>query len=74
MAYTPYSGIFTGGFLTFMVVFFGIITLLTLIWFFLYVEMSERKDWKTGVLISVINVLLIAFEIQMILLKTNVIF
>ena len=74
MAYTPYKGIFTGGFLTFMVVFFGIIVIATLIWFFLYVEMSERKDWKTGVLISVINVLLIAFEIQLILLKTNVIF
>jgi hypothetical protein len=73
MAFTPYNGIFTGGFLTFMVVFFGIITLATLIWFFLYVEMSERKQWKTGVLISVINVLLIAFEIQLILLKVNVI-
>jgi hypothetical protein len=74
MAFTPYNGIFTGGFLTFMVIFFGIIALFTLIWFFLYVEMSERKDWKTGVLISVINVLLIAFEIQLILLKTNIIF
>ncbi len=74
MVYTPYNGIFTSGFLTFMVVFFGIISLATLIWFFLYVEMSERKDWKTGVLISVVNVLLIAFEIQLILLKVNVIF
>jgi len=74
MAFTPYNGIFTGGFLTFMVIFFGIISLLSLIWFFLYVEMSERKQWKTGVLISVINVLLIAFEIQLILLKVNVIF
>lgn len=74
MAYTSYNGIFTGGLLTFMVVFFGILAFAAILWFLFYVEMSQRKNWKTIVMILVLNSLLVAFEIQMILLKVNVIF
>ena len=74
MAFVEYNGIFTGGLLTFMVVFFGILSFAAILWFILYVEMSQRKNWKTVVLILLLNSLLLAFEIQMILLKANVIF
>ena len=74
MAYTAYNGLLTGGWLTFMVVVFSILTVASIIWFILYVEMSQRKNWKMVVLIVFICALITAFEIQLILLKINVIF
>ncbi|MCE7739176.1 MAG: hypothetical protein KAU62_11355 [Candidatus Heimdallarchaeota archaeon] len=74
MAYTAYNGLLTGGWLTFMVVVFSILTVASIIWFILYVEMSQRKNWKMVVLIVFICALITAFEIQLILLKTNVVF
>lgn len=74
MAYTAYNGLLTGGWLTFMVVVFSILTVASILWFILYVEMSQRKNWKMVVLIVFICALITAFEIQLILLKTNVVF
>ncbi|MCE7749057.1 MAG: hypothetical protein GPJ51_11705 [Candidatus Heimdallarchaeota archaeon] len=74
MAYIAYNGLLTGGWLTFMVVVFSILTVASIIWFILYVEMSQRKNWKMVVLIVFICALITAFEIQLILLKINVIF
>ena len=74
MAYTAYNGLLTGGWLTFMVVVFSILTVASILWFILYVEMSQRKNWKMVVLIIFICALITAFEIQLILLKINVIF
>lgn len=74
MAYTAYNGLLTGGWLTFMVVVFSILTVASIIWFILYVEMSQRKNWKMVVLIIFICAVITAFEIQLILLKINVIF
>jgi len=74
MAYTPYSGIFTGGFLTFMVIFFAILSVISIFWFLLYIEMSQRKNWKLSSLLLIIASLLTAFEIQLILLTAGVIF
>ncbi len=74
MAYTAYNGLLTGGWLTFMVVIFSILTVISILWFILYVEMSQRKSWKMVVLIVFICAVITAFEIQLILLKMNVIF
>ena len=74
MAYTAYNGLLTGGWLTFMLVVFSILTVASILWFILYVEMSQRKNWKMVVLIIFICALITAFEIQLILLKINVIF
>ncbi|MCG3258139.1 MAG: hypothetical protein H7644_00170 [Candidatus Heimdallarchaeota archaeon] len=74
MAYTAYNGLLTGGWLTFMVVIFSILTVISILWFILYVEMSQRKNWKMVVLIVFICAVITAFEIQLILLKMNVIF
>ncbi|MHA1217947.1 MAG: hypothetical protein ACTSSN_05300 [Candidatus Heimdallarchaeaceae archaeon] len=74
MAYTAYNGLLTGGWLTFMVVVFSILTVASIIWFIMYVEMSQRKNWKMVVLIVFICAVITAFEIQLILLKMNVIF
>ncbi len=74
MAYTAYNGLLTGGWLTFMVVVFSILTIASIIWFILYVEMSQRKNWKMITLLIIICALITAFEIQLILLKINVIF
>jgi len=74
MAYTAYNGLLTGGWLTFMVVVFSILTVASILWFILYVEMSQRKNWKMVVLIVFICAVITAFEIQLILLKMNVIF
>ena len=74
MVFTAYDGILTGGLLTFLLVLFAILAVAALIWFVLYIEMSQRKNWKLSIIILVINSLLIAFEIQLILLKVNVVF
>ena len=74
MAYTAYNGLLTGGWLTFMLVVFSILTVARILWFILYVEMSQRKNWKMVVLIVFICALITAFEIQLILLKIDVIF
>ncbi len=74
MVYTAYNGLLTGGWLTFMVVVFSILTVASILWFILYVEMSQRKNWKMVVLIVFICAVITAFEIQLILLKMNVIF
>ena len=74
MVYTAYNGLLTGGWLTFMVVVFSILTIASILWFILYVEMSQRKNWKMVVLIVFICAVITAFEIQLILLKMNVIF
>ncbi len=74
MVFTAYDGILTGGLLTFLLVLFAILSVIALIWFVLYIEMSQRKNWKLSVTILVTNSLIIAFEIQLILLKVNVVF
>lgn len=74
MAYAAYKGMLFGGWLTFVLVLFIILAIAALIWFVLYVEMSQRKNWKMVTIIIVINSLLVAFAIQLILLKANVIF
>lgn len=74
MVFTAYDGILTGGLLTFLLILFAILSIAAFIWFVLYIEMSQRKNWKLSITILVINSLLIAFEIQLILLKANVVF
>lgn len=74
MVFTAYDGILTGGLLTFLLVLFAILSVAALIWFILYIEMSQRKNWKLSIIILVVNSLIIAFEIQLILLKVNVVF
>ncbi|MCK5410060.1 MAG: hypothetical protein KAJ30_07330 [Candidatus Heimdallarchaeota archaeon] len=73
MVYTIYNGVLTGGFLTFLLVLFSILTMASIIWFILYIEMSQRRNWKLTALIVVITSLITAFEIQLILLQIGVI-
>ncbi|MCK5304439.1 MAG: hypothetical protein KAJ72_04255 [Candidatus Heimdallarchaeota archaeon] len=73
MVYTIYNGVITGGFLTFLLVLFSILTIVSIIWFILYIEMSQRRNWKLTALIVVITSLITAFEIQLILLQIGVI-
>ncbi len=74
MAVTGYDGIFTGGLLTFMLVIFTILTIASIIWLILYVEMSQNKTWKMTLSISIITAIVTAMEIQLILIKSNIIF
>jgi len=46
MAYEAYNGLLTGGWLTFVLVLFAILSVAAILWFILYVEMSQRKNWK----------------------------
>ncbi|MCK4897078.1 MAG: hypothetical protein KAS47_09720 [Candidatus Heimdallarchaeota archaeon] len=73
MVYTIYNGVLTGGWLTFFLVLFSILTVASIIWFILYIEMSQRRNWKLTTLIVVITSLITAFEIQLILLQIGVI-
>ncbi len=73
MVYTIYNGLITGGWLTFFLVLFSILTVASIIWFILYMEMSQRKTWKLTTLIVVITSLITAFEIQLILLQIGII-
>ena len=74
MAVISYAGIFAGGWLTFMLVVFSILTLASIIWLILYVEMSKNKTWKLTLFIALITAIVTAMEIQLILIKSNVIF
>lgn len=74
MAVISYAGIFAGGWLTFMLVVFTILTLASIIWLILYVEMSKNKTWKLTLFIAIITAIVTAMEIQLILIKSNVIF
>lgn len=73
MVYTIYNGVLTGGWLTFCLVLFSILTVASIIWLLLYIEMSQRRDWKLTTLIVVITSLVTAFEVQLILLVLGVI-
>ena len=73
MVYTIYNGVLTGGWLTFFLVLFSILTVASIIWFILYIEMSQRRSWKLTTLILVITSLVTAFEIQLILLQIGII-
>lgn len=73
MVYTIYNGVLTGGLLTFFLVLFSILTVASIIWFILYIEMSQRRNWKLTTLIVVITSLVTAFEIQLILLQIGII-
>jgi len=73
MVYTMYNGLLTGGWLIFFLVLFSILTVASIIWFILYIEMSQRRTWKLTLLIVVITSLVTAFEIQLILLQIGVI-
>ncbi len=73
MVYTIYNGVLTGGWLTFCLVLFSILTVASIIWLLLYIEMSQRRTWKLTTLIVVITSLVTAFEIQLILLVLGVI-
>ena len=72
MVYTAYNGVLHGGWLTFCLVIFSILTIAAIIWFLLYIEMSQRKSWKMTSIIVVICSLVTAFEIQLILLQVGV--
>ncbi|MCK4844835.1 MAG: hypothetical protein KAS95_04110 [Candidatus Heimdallarchaeota archaeon] len=74
MAVISYAGIFAGGWLTFMLVVFTILTIASIIWLILYVEMSKNKTWKLTLFIAIITAVVTAMEIQLILIKSNVIF
>jgi len=73
MVYTIYNGVLTGGWLTFFLVLFSILTVASIIWLLLYIEMSQRRNWKLTTLIVVITSLVTAFEVQLILLVLGVI-
>jgi hypothetical protein len=73
MVYTIYNGVLTGGWLTFFLVLFSILTVASIIWLLLYIEMSQRRTWKLTTLIVVITSLVTAFEVQLILLVLGVI-
>jgi formate-dependent nitrite reductase membrane component NrfD len=73
MVYTIYNGVLTGGWLTFFLVLFSILTVALIIWLLLYIEMSQRQNWKLTTLIVVITSLVTAFEVQLILLVLGVI-
>ena len=53
MAFTEYSGIITGGLLTFLLVLFIILAIASIIWFLLYIEMSQQRNWKMSTIIVV---------------------
>ena len=74
MAVTGYDGIFAGGWLTFMLVIFTILTIASVVWLILYVEMSKNKTWKMTLSVALITAIVTAMEIQLILIKSNVIF
>ena len=74
MVYVANRGLIFGGWLTFLLVLFAILALACIVWFLLYVEMSQRKNWKMIVVGIIISSMIIAFELQLILLKANVIF
>ena len=73
MVYAAYKGMLFGGWLTFLLVLFIILSIAFILWFILYVEMSQRKNWKMVTIIIVLSSLIVAFTIQLILLKSNVI-
>ncbi len=73
MVFTVYNGVFSGGFLTFLMVLFCILAVASIIWFLLYIEMSQQRNWKLSTLIIVITSLFTAFAIQLILVKIGVI-
>ena len=73
MVFTEYNGLITGGFLTFLLVLFIILSIASIIWFFLYIEMSQQRNWKLSTLIIVLTSLVTAFTIQLILIKIGVI-
>ena len=73
MVYTIYNGVLTGNWLIFFLVLFSILTVASVIWFILYIEMSQKRNWKLTLLIVVITSLITAFEIQLILLQIGVI-
>ncbi|MHA1419028.1 MAG: hypothetical protein ACTSVO_01495 [Candidatus Heimdallarchaeaceae archaeon] len=73
MVYTIYNGVLTGGWLVFCLVLFSILTVASIIWFVLYIEMSQRRNWKLTLLIGSLTSLIIAFEIQIILLQIGII-
>ena len=73
MAFTEYSGIITGGLLTFLLVLFIILAIASIIWFLLYIEMSQQRNWKMSTIIVVLASLTIAFAIQLILIKIGII-
>ena len=74
MVYTEYKGMLFGGWLTFLLVLFIILAIAGIIWFILYVEMSQRKNWKMVTFIVILNSLIVAFAIQLILVKAQVVF
>ena len=75
MTYTAYDGIFSSaGWLTFWIILFAILALASLTWFFLYIEQSQNRNWKTTTLIVIITALLVTFEIQLLLFRANVVF
>lgn len=73
MVYTIYNGVLTGNWLIFCLVLFSILTVASVIWFILYIEMSQKRNWKLTLSIVVITSLITAFEIQLILLQIGVI-
>ncbi len=73
MVFTQYNGIITGGLLTFLLALFIILAIASIIWFFLYIEMSQQRNWKMSTLIVVLTSLVTAFAIQLILIKIGVV-
>ena len=73
MVFTAYDGIIKGGFLTFLLVLFIILAIASIIWFFLYIEMSQQRNWKLSTLIIVLTSTVTAFAIQLILIKIGIV-
>ncbi|MHA1778073.1 MAG: hypothetical protein ACTSYN_00715 [Candidatus Heimdallarchaeaceae archaeon] len=62
-----------GGWLVFLIVLFTILAVAAITWLVLYVETSQRKSWKMITTIIILSSIIIAFDLQFILLKSNVI-
>ncbi|MHA1685009.1 MAG: hypothetical protein ACTSYD_01245 [Candidatus Heimdallarchaeaceae archaeon] len=62
-----------GGWLVFLIVLFTILAVVAITWLVLYVETSQRKSWKMITTIIILSSIIIAFDLQFILLKSNVI-
>lgn len=62
-----------GGWLIFLIVLFTILSIASIIWLVLYVETSQRKNWKVLTFIVIITAIILAFELEFVLLQNNII-
>lgn len=73
MVYTAFDGIISkNGWLIFWLVLFTILTIFGIILAYLYFKSSQNKTRKATISIILFNILVIAFELQLIFIKTNI--